>query len=78
MQFSLISALATLFFVSTLAAPVLQTRDDIIDDACNGKAIGDACSFSTPEIGTITGTCANPTDDGVIVSPEVFCAETFF
>ncbi|KAJ6586754.1 hypothetical protein B0H10DRAFT_2224106 [Mycena sp. CBHHK59/15] len=77
MQFSLISALAALFFVSTLAAPVLQTRD-IIDDACNGKAIGDACSFSTPEIGTITGTCANPSDDGVIVSPEVFCAETFF
>ncbi|KAJ6521503.1 hypothetical protein B0H19DRAFT_1142091 [Mycena capillaripes] len=77
MQFSLISALAALFVVSTLAAPVFQTRD-IIDDACNGKAIGDACSFSTPEVGTITGVCVNPTDDGVIVSPEVFCAGTFF
>ncbi|KAJ7679539.1 hypothetical protein DFH06DRAFT_1465575 [Mycena polygramma] len=74
MQFTFALAL---FLVSAFAAPVLQTRD-IIDDACNGKALGDACSFSSPEIGTITGICSNPTDDGVVVSPEVFCAESFF
>jgi hypothetical protein len=55
MQFSLISALA-LLIASTLAAPVLlETRGDIFEDACIGKAIGDACTISTPEIGTLAG-----------------------
>ncbi|KAJ7869531.1 hypothetical protein B0H13DRAFT_2350921 [Mycena leptocephala] len=71
---SLVSALAILF-ASTLAAPIAETRD-LVDPECAGKAIGDACSTFSTVIGTRTGTCQHPSDEGRVDTFQTFC-DTF-